>query len=666
MASAVSTSGLATAEAPAARPYYGGWGVDLSAMDTAVRPGDDFFGYAVGSWVRNTVIPPNEIALSTDYEAQQRNGVLIRRIVEESAAAPATDDARRIGDYYAAYMDVARIERLDAAPVQRDLQAIRSADREGLARIMGSPIATLGPGFFRAAVAPDSADTTRSILQISQSGLGLGPNRDLYLEDANAGLRTAYRDYISRTLAMVGWEEPEAAAQAVLALETRIAQASWSLTDSRDATRTFNPMSVPELERLAPGFPWRSYLEGVGVTPGRLNVAQPSAFRAIAAIYAETPLETLRARQAFHLLDVSSEFLSRRFASNEFAFRSRIQLGRETEQPRAQTAVDLVGASLAQPVGREYVRRYFPPASRRQAERIAAGVVAAMERRIRAVSWMSEATRREALGKLRRLVVLVGYPDHWRDYTGLRIDRADAYGNNQRVRAFEWSYRLSQLTRPIDRRDWLLTPQAVNAYSDVSRVAITIPAGLLQPPYFDPRADPAVNYGALGSVIGHELTHQFDDQGRRRDASGALRDWWTAEDAARFDAQAARLVAQYEGFEALPGLHVNGRLTLGENMADLGGLLLALDAYRASPEGRAARIVGGFTGVQRVFLGHAQAYRGNGREAYLRQEALTNVHAPKPFRVNGVVRNVDAWYEAFGVRAGDRLYLPPAERVRIW
>jgi len=645
---------------------YGAHGLDLAAMDRTAKPGDDFYRHAVGKWVAGTVIPSDHIALSASFDATLRTGAQLRSIVRSSSPSQGTTTGKLIGRMYASFMDTTRIERLDDRPLRADVAMIRNApSRDSLAYIMGRPLRTFGLGFFRVPIFADPNDATRKIVWLATSGLLLG-SRDAYLQESSRAQLKAYEEYAARTLAMVGWDDAPRLAREIVELESAIARASWSNADARDALKTTNPMTVDELESLAPGFPWRAFLAGAELSPPIVNVKEKSAFPLIAALYAATPLETLKAWQTLQLVHVMAPYLSSRFVTNQFRFQGTVLQGREANSPRIDRGVDLVNDLLDDALGHEYVRRYFSPAAKRQVEEMTHNIQAAMARRIEGNTWMSAPTKAQALKKLARLNVMVGAPDHWTDYAGLRLESDDLYGNVRRTKLFVWKNRRAQLERKTLRSDWIMSPQTADAYADASQINIVFPAAFLQPPWFDVHADAAVNYGAVGSTIGHEIVHLFDDQGRKRDATGTLRDWWTSEDAARFEAEAAKLGAQFDAFEALPGLHVNGKMTMGENIADLGGALVALDAYRASLRGRPARMVDGLSGDQRFFLSRTQSYRGVGLPEYLRGEALTNPHAPKPFRVIGPYRNMDAWYEVFNVKPGDRLYLPPESRVRLW
>jgi putative endopeptidase len=466
---------------------------------------------------------------------------------------------------------------------------------------------------------------------------------------------------------MVGWPAALERADDVVAFETRIAQASWSRAESRDRDKTYNLLTRTELDALAPGFPWAAWLTAADVGGARsIIVRQKSAFPKLAKIFDETPLETLQAWQAFRVLDQAAPFLSARFVTARFEFRGTALVGQAQEQPRWRRAMQLIGTSLGEAVGREYVARHFPPDSKAKMEELVDQLKGALRNRIENLSWMTRETKAKALEKLALFGVKIGYPDRWRDYTALSIDRTDLIGNVRRATAFRWAYAVAKLDKPVDPQEWSTTPQVVNAYYMPTRNEIVFPAGILQPPFFDPNADMAINYGGIGGVIGHELTHGFDDQGRKSDGHGALADWWLPADAAKFQAEADKYAAQYDGYAVAPGVNVKGAQTMGENIADLGGILLALGAYRASLHGAPAPVLDGYTGDQRVFLGWAQVWRTKSRPDALKQQVTSDSHSPARFRVDGPLRNVDAWYDAFGVKPGDKLYLKPEDRVRIW
>jgi putative endopeptidase len=673
---------LAASPAPANSPQYGAWGLDLTAMDPKVKPGDDFNHYASGAWLARTTIPADKPIASLRYLMSDKTEARLHALMEEAAtSAPTTPTTLegKVGAYYAAFMDTARVDALGASPIQADLQAVRDAkDRYALAGLMGrSPLGFEGT-LFALDTGVDLKDVTRYALSVSQAGLGL-PDRDYYLSPALATQKAAYQTYVARLLTLIDWAGPEPQAAEVVAFETRLAEASWTKAEQRDLDKVYNPMTRAQLDALTPGFAWKPYFDNAGVGEARrVIVGEKSAFPKLAAIFGETPLPVLKAWQAFTIADNAAFYLSAPFSQARFDFRGRILEGQPEEPVRWKRAIRAVGGgdclgadridcfgNIGFGVGELYTARYFPPESRAKIEALVANVKAAMRARLQRVDWMSAATRTEALHKLDTYQIKVGYPDRTRDYSGLEIHTDDLVGDARRAGAWDWRYYVQRLNGPVDRADWSMTPQTNDAYNGSLR-DIVFPAAILQPPMFDPAADPAVNYGAIGAVIGHELTHGFDDEGRKLDAKGQLRDWWTPADAAAFEARAKRLGAQYSSYEPVPGVHINGALTMGENIADLGGLNVALEAYHRSLDGRPAPVIDGFSGDQRVFLGWAQAWRGKAREDYLRKQVVSDPHSPRAFRVIGPMRNIDAWYAAFGVKLGDAYYADPAERVRIW
>jgi putative endopeptidase len=672
----------ALAAQPAAKPQYGAHGLDLTAMDPKVRPGQDFNRYASGAWLDRTEIPADKSIISLRVLMSDRIEQRMHALLEAAAAkAPArpTSLEGKAGAFYRAFMDEKRIEALGAAPIEPQLNAVRAApDRAALAALMGRTKSDFEGSIFALYPDVDLKNVDRYAIYLSQSGLGL-PDRDYYLQSSFAPQKAAYQAYVARLLGLIGWPDAEASAAAVVAFETRIAEASWTRTEQRDVEKTYNPMTRAQLQALAPGFDWSRFLEAAGLGKlDRVIVGEKSAFPKIAAIYAATPLETLKAWQAFTIADNSAFYLSKPFAAARFGFRNKTLAGQPEEQARWKRAIKAVAGgdcssddrvdcfgNMGWGVGQLYTARYFPPEAKAKVQALVTNLKAAMRARIERLDWMGPATKAEALKKLDTYQIKVGYPDHPRPFGGLVISSADLVGDVQRAAAWDWAFRSARVSGPVDRSEWLMTPQTNNAYNGSLR-DIVFPAGILQAPMFDPAADPAVNYGAIGAVIGHELTHGFDDEGRKLDAKGELRDWWTARDAEAFEAQAKVLGAQYSGYEPVAGARINGDLTMGENIADLGGVAIALEAYRRSLGGRPAPVLDGLTGEQRVFLGWAQAWRGKAREDYLRKQVVSDPHSPRAFRVIGPVRNIDAWYEAFGVKPGDAYWLAPDKRVRIW
>jgi len=644
-------------------------GIDLGAMDRRVRPGDDFFRYALGNWLDHVQIPADQTEVGIDADTAAKVLQQLKDIVEADASQGRTAGGR-IGALYRAFMDEARIEALDAGPLAADLARIAAVSATtDVTAMMGGSFSDYAAAAFFLLVTPDIRGSNY-VLQVDQSGIGL-PDRVYYLDPSFAGQLDAYRAYVARSLALVGAANPDEAARDIVALETRFAKASWPQEERRDIARLYNPMTVEALQAYAPGLNWRALLDAAGaVGVDSVIVAETTAVRDIARIYDETPLATLKAWETFHTIDNAAPYLSKRFSDKAFAFNGRVLGGIGEEPPRWKRAVAQVDASLGEALGREYVARHFSPDAKARMTEMVSHLKDAMAARIRRAAWMGATTRAEALAKLAKMQVFVGYPDRWRDYSGLEID-GDLYGDVKRSVALDWRYQLAMLGKPPPADEWGpfyrgIRPHTVDAFNIPNENKVIFPAAILQPPYFDPERDSAVNYGAIGAIIGHEITHGFDDQGRKIDADGQLRDWWASADAARFDSEAAKLAAQFDTYEALPGVHLNGKQTLGENIADLGGVLVALDAYHASLGGRPAPVLDGLTGDQRFFLGWALRWKRKQTDETLRSRAATDVHATAPFRAVGPLRNVDSWYEAFHVQPTDRYYLSPADRVRIW
>ena len=662
------TTGAHTGTIAAQR--FGTWGIDTAGMDRSTKPGEDFFRYVSGSWAENTPIPADRSSYGAFAILRDLSEARLRALVESYPLGnPATDgDAAKIAALYQAFMDEPAIEALGSKPVEPLLAAIRSADdKDQLAALMGQR-GSLSGSFFGLSVSDDQRDPDRYTLYLSQSGLGLG-DREMYLRENFAPQRERYQAYIAQMLQLAGWDRPEANAQAILALETRIAEAHWTRAESRDRDKTYNPLALAEFSAKAPGFPWATFFSAAGVDSApRAVVRQDSAIPRIAAIYADTDIATLQAWQAFHTVDAAAPLLSQAFVQAEFEFRSKFLSGQPEQRDRWKRGVALAESAMGEAIGRDYVALYFPPDAKAKMDALVANVKAAMGARLDTLTWMSPDTKTEARAKLQNFGLKIGHPDQWRDYSGLVVRNGDVFGNALRSRQFEWDYRRNRIGQPVDKAEWGMTPQTVNAYYSSVKNEIVFPAAILQPPFFDPDADPAVNYGAIGGVIGHEIIHGFDDQGRKSDGKGLLRDWWTAEDAAKFEAQASKLGAQYEAytFPQLPGMHINGKVAMGENIGDLGGLTIALEAYRRSLGGKPAPVLDGYTGEQRLFMGWGQVWRTLWRDDALRQQLVNGTHSPGHIRAFAPLRNIDAWYEAFGITQNDPLWIAPEDRVRIW
>jgi putative endopeptidase len=645
---------------------FGAWGVDLTSRDLKTPAGDDFFTYANGTYLAKTEIPADQSSTSAGRDVFNLTQDQLRELIDASVAKATTPTAAQIGGLYKSFMDEAGVEAADARPLASDLAAIQAvSSKPEFVRYMGKTATNFGSSVFGLGVYAD-AKKPISTLYLGQAGLGM-PDRDYYLTDGFKDKKDAYLAYITRTFTLIKDATPEEKAKAVLAFETEIANASWPAAERRDIDKVYNPMTVDALQKYAPAVDWRAFLDASGLSALQsVVVTETTAVQKIAQIVADTPLDTLKAWETFHFVDGASPYLSNRFVDSQFEFAGKALSGTPVLRPRWKRGVSLIDGRLGEAVGQEYVARHFPPASKVKMDALVGNLKTAMAARIRNLGWMSPQTKEQALDKLSKMAVMVGYPAKWRDYSKLKIDPSDLYGNLARSIVFETAYQFDKIGKPVDRGEWSMTPQTVDAYNGGLENKIVFPAGILQPPFFNPDADPAVNYGAIGAVIGHEITHGFDDQGRKIDASGALRDWWTPEDAKRFVAESDKLAAQFDGYEGVPGVHINGRLTLGENIADLGGLLVAIDAYHASLGGTPAPIIDGLTGDQRLFLGYAQSWRGKARDDALRAQMASDPHSPRKFRVIGPTRNVDSWYQLFDVTPTNKYYLKPEDRVRVW
>ncbi len=602
-----------SADTTSAPLHYGIWGFDTSGMDRSVKPGDDWFDFVNGTWAKHTTIRPDRTSAGAFVNLVDLSEARVHKMLEGYRVADRTHpDRMKAAILYRDYMNAPRIERLGAAPLRARLAPVRAArTKTQLARIMGRSVAGFGASIVSPGINDDAKNPNIYALSLRQGGLGLG-DRDQYLDSRFKPQVEHYQAYVARMLGLAGWPNPEAAAAAVVAFETKLAAAHWTRAQNRDRDKTYNPMSLAELEAQAPGFPWAAFWRAANLGSGkRVIVVQNTALPKIAQVFADTDLATLKAWEAFRTTDEMAPLLSKRFVDANFEFRSHFLNGQEEQRARWKRAVAFTDSAIGEAVGRDYVALYFPPDSKTKMEELVGNLRTALAGRIRNLTWMGPDTKKQALDKLAHFTVKVGYPSKWRDYSALRPVPGDLVGNAERARRYAWNYRRVRLGGPVDKTEWGMTPQTVNAYYNSTRNEIVFPAAILQPPFFDPKADMAVNYGAIGGVIGHEISHGFDDQGRKSDGNGVLRDWWTADDAAKFQAQADRLGAQYEAYEFadLPNMHINGKATMGENIGDLGGISIALDAYHASLHGQPAPVIDGFTGDQRVFLGWGQVWR---------------------------------------------------------
>jgi len=670
------TASLAiTAAEPAAKH-----GLDLAGMDTSVKPGDDFYEYANGTWEKNTPIPPDRAAFGVftilEEKANERTSKLIQDADKSKAAAGSEE--RMIGDYYAAFMDEKAIEARGLKSVQPELDKINAINsKASLARVLGSQLradvdALNNTNFhtdrlFGLWVSPDFDNPSRNVAYLLQGGLAL-PDRENYLrkDPKDVELQTKYREHIAAVLNLAHISNATERATHIYDLEHRIAEAHVSRTDSEDVHKANNPWKLREFAAKAPGLDWNAYFKAADLdNQPMIMVWQPSAVTGIAALAGSEPLDIWKDYLTFHALDRASGLLPKAFADEAFKFYGTTLSGAPQQRARWKRGVAATGFALGDAVGKLYVKHYFPPEAKKAAQTMVKNIVAAFGRRIDKLDWMSPATKTKAKAKLSTLYVGIGYPEHWRSYTGLKITRDDALGNRDRSSLFDYHASLAKLGKPVDKTEWWLTPQTVNALNVPLQNALNFPAAILNPPFFDAKADAVLNYGGIGTVIGHEISHSFDDQGSQFDAAGRLRNWWTKEDFAHFTEAADRLASEFDKYEPLPGMHINGKLTLSENIADVAGVSASYDGYRRAYGDKPAPSADGFTGDQRFFLAFAQVWRSKLRPEALRNSLLTNGHAPGQYRAD-TARNIDEWYTAFDVKPGDKLYLAPKERVRAW
>ena len=648
-------------------------GIDTAGMDLSVRPQDDFYRYVNGAWADKTPIPSDATTYGTFRILRDRSQEAVRGIIEAEAVKPNPQGSigQKIGDFYKSYNNEARIEALGLTPLGDDLAAIDSlnspADMPALfARASGIGVAVpLGAG-----VGQDPQKSDVYAVLVSQSGLNM-PDRDYYLrsDPRFAEIRMAYTAYIARMFTLAKRPDPEGAASRILALETSLAEHQWDRVRNRDRNATYNKMSLADLQASTPNFNWRAYLTALSSDSAGVQdviVRQPDYLRFVDATLTSVPIPVWKEYLTFGLLNQFADVLPAAFVAADFDFNGKVLSGQQEMRPRWKRAVAAVEGSLGEPVGRIYVDRYFKADAKARMDALIRNLLAAFRAGIDDLDWMSPETKREAQAKLAKYTLKIAYPDRWRDYSALEVRPDDLIGNEIRFARFARDDNWSRYGKPVERWRWGFTPQTVNASYSSGNNEITFPAGILQPPFFDVAADDAINYGAIGSVIGHEISHGFDDQGRKSDGDGNLRDWWTAEDARRFEERAARLGAQFESYDPLPGMKINGRQTMGENIGDLSGIAVAFRAYTMSRNGKTAPIVGGFTGDQRFFLGYAQVWRFKSRDEALRNQLLTDPHSPGMYRAFVPLTNIDAFYTAFDLKPGDKLYRPPAERVKIW
>ncbi|MGH8445363.1 MAG: M13 family metallopeptidase [Solimonas sp.] len=659
-------------QAPAAEaPKALASGVETANFDKAVRAQDDFYRHVDGSWLKNTEIPADKSNYGAFSKLADDAQQHLKEIIETAAKDPAKkagSDEQKVGDFYASFMDEAKADELGLTPLAGELAKIAALkDKKELPALLAQ-LETLGVPVFPGYIEPDAKNSSQYVAYLSQGGTQL-PDRDYYLEqtDKFEAIRKAYVAHIEKMLKLAELPDPARNATAIMALETRLAQAQWTQVESRDADKTYNKYEFTDLRKLTPGFDWTAYVAGTGIakSPG-VVISQPSFFTAWDKIIGGTPLPTLKVYLQWQLLTTYAPFLSKPFVDENFAFFSATLNGVKENKPRWKRGVETAEGALGEVLGRLYVAQYFPPEAKARMETLVQNLLAAYKESIGSLDWMTDETRQKALAKLAKFDAKIGYPKKWKDYSALEVKADDLVGNVMRSNAVEHAREAAKLGGPIDRDEWGMTPQTVNAYYNPLKNEIVFPAAILQPPFFDMNADDAVNYGGIGAVIGHEIGHGFDDQGAKFDGDGNLKSWWTDEDRKNFETRTKALIAQFDGYEALPGQHVNGALTIGENIGDLGGLSIAYKAYQIALKGQPAATLDGYTGDQRFFIGWAQVWRRKYRDENLVNRLKTDPHSPSEFRANGTVVNVPAFYPAFDVKEGDKMYLAPEKRVKIW
>jgi len=673
----------APAAAPTPPPPAPKSGIDLAGVDANARAQDDFYRHVNGKWLDTTEIPADKARYGTGAIVFDSIQEKLHGLVDDAAAGKISGtnaDTNKIGNLYASFLDEAALEALDAKPLEARFAAIAAIkDAKGVAAqlaemnrssavVTGYGLQTNSPvGIF---IHQDNKDATHYIADLQQGGLGL-PDRDYYLKDDDAklkGMRADYRKHVEKMLGMAGDKDAAADADAILKLETAIAEVQWDKVQLRDPIKAYNKVETAKLGTLAPGIDWDAYLEASGLRGKADNVivAQPTYLTAFAKLAAATPVKTWQAYFRWHTLSELAPLMSKRFVDENFAFYGTVLRGVPQNQPRWKRGLALVNAGIGEELGKLYTAKYFPPQSKERALQLVKNLLAAFKQGIDRLDWMSAETKQAAQAKLAKFTPKIGYPDTWRDYSTLNIDKTDLAGNLSRAMQFEFQRNLNKLGKPIDRGEWGMTPQTLDAYYNPELNEIVFPAAILQPPYFDPAADDAVNYGSIGAVIGHEISHGFDDQGAQYDGDGNLRDWWTKQDHEKFAAKTKALVAEYNAFEPVKGYHINGELTLGENIADNSGLTVAYKAYQLSLDGKPAPVIDNLSGDQRFFMGFATVWRAKARDNAVIQQIKTDPHSMPEFRVQGVVVNQEGFYKAFDLKPGDKMYLAPEQRVAIW
>ncbi|WP_288378352.1 M13 family metallopeptidase [uncultured Massilia sp.] len=666
-------SGASTKNATA-KPKTLSAGIALEYVEPKVRAQDDFFEYLNGKWLKTVEIPADKSSWGAFHKLHDDTQPQLRSIIERSAAvkgARAGSEEQLIGDFFASYMDEARLEQLGIAPLKGELAKIDAIKDKAELPAMFAQLGKIGVnspfGFY---IHQDAKDSTKYVADLSQSGLGM-PDRDYYLklDDAKlASVRAKYQQHVEKLLALSGDGNAAANAKAIVELETELAKVQWTKVENRDPVKAYNKVEIAKLAEMAPGFDWNAWLAAAGIA-GKADyviVSQPSYLKGMAEVLNRVPLATWKTYLRLHTVNGYAGYLSKAFVDQRFAFYGTTLSGAPQLEPRWKRGVSTIEGSLGDAVGKLYVKEHFPAERKARMEVLVKNLLEAYKQSIDTLDWMSPATKKEAQAKLAKFTPKIGYPNKWKDYSALTVKRDDLVGNVMRSREVEYNRELNKLGKPIDRDEWGMTPQTVNAYYNPELNEIVFPAAILQPPFFDANADDAVNYGGIGAVIGHEISHGFDDQGSQYDGDGNMRNWWTEEDGKRFAEKTKVLIAQYASYSPLPGYNVNGELTLGENIGDNSGLAVAYKAYKLSLKGKKAPVINGLSGDQRFFMGWGQVWRAKMREPAQINQVKTDPHSPAQFRANGTLKNQPGFYEAFGVKPGDKMYLAPKDRVIIW
>ena len=648
-------------------------GIALQYVEPSVRPQDDFFAHLNGKWLKTVEIPADKSSWGAFHQLREDTLPQLRAIIEKAAAATGANgsEVQKIGDFYASYMDEARLEQLGITPLNGELAKIAAVkDKSELPALFAhmGKIGVNSPfGFY---IHQDANDSTRYVADLHQTGLGM-PDRDYYLktDDAKlAGIRAKYQEHVEKLLALSGDQNAAANARAIVDLETELAKVQWTKVENRDPVKTYNKVELAKLAELAPGYDWQSWLAASGLKgkADYLIVSQPSYLKGFSEVLNRVPLETWKTYLQLHLVESYANYLSKAFVDERFAFNGTTLSGTPQLEARWKRGVSTLEGSLGEAVGKLYVKEHFPAERKARMEVLVKNLLAAYKSSIDTLDWMSPATKKEAQAKLAKFTPKIGYPNKWKDYSALTVKRDDLAGNVMRSREVEYNRELNKLGKPIDRDEWGMTPQTINAYYNPELNEIVFPAAILQPPFFDAKADDAVNYGGIGAVIGHEISHGFDDQGSQYDGDGNMRNWWTEEDGKKFAEKTKVLINQYAGYSPLPGYNVNGELTLGENIGDNSGLAIAYKAYKLSLKGKKAPVINGLSGDQRFYMGWGQVWRTKMREPAQIAQIKTDPHSPGQYRANGTLKNQPGFYEAFGVKEGDKMYLAPKDRVIIW